>query len=258
MTEVDANLSHLAEEYRELPSSLENFLDSIEEFVRSVDNTFEPSQLSNVNSFVDAYEKMGRDVQVLESESQKLLEYLEGNREPSDPDDIDDINRAVHSLIDSVEEFTNQAEQIRSEFIELGLAEQAEALQDVTTQFSQLPAAIRSSLLDNQLLFVLKAQYFPAAASEEISDHMDRLDAMDPQGRQNTYGAIALAASASPEAGLAEVTFGITLLILVVSAVHLYLSELKEKRSDVDILTQESGRVHSLEGVEHGGLVGPI
>lgn len=149
MTDVNHNLSHLAIEFRDLPSSLADFVDNLEGSVRTFQESFNSDQLSSLDSFVYAYENMREDVNELESRSQTLLNYLDGKREPSEPEDIDDIKRTGQSLIDSVELFAEQTENISSELLELGLEEQAEALHEVTTQLKQLPppSEVRSWLI---------------------------------------------------------------------------------------------------------------
>lgn len=200
MTEVNHNLSHLAREFRGLPSSLASFSESLEGSVQTLNESFNSDQISNLESFVDAYNEMQADVQELESQSQTLVDYLNGEQNPSNPEEIDDIERTVRSLIGSVEKFAEETATVTSELIDLGLEEQGSALHDVAIQLNELPSEIRSSLLDDQLFFVLKAHHFPDAVTEEISEYVGRLDSLNPQGRQNIYGALVFVASEYPEA----------------------------------------------------------
>lgn len=85
MGEPNHNISELANEYRELPSSSADLLDSIDRLAQNTDNSFNDGELAEADDFIQSYRQVRADVSKLNQESEKLLSYLRGEVKPTEP-----------------------------------------------------------------------------------------------------------------------------------------------------------------------------
>lgn len=199
MTDVDAGLADAAEEYRETPAAINDMLDSIEGSVQEIESAFDRGDLHAADMFISSFYRFRDNAETLEREMQKVPPYLSGETEPESPADIDDIERVSRRVMESASEFGEAAEQLGNEMSKLGHSEFADSLYNVATHVQRLPASIEDSVLDNRLLFVLRAEYFPTEANSEIADYLAEFDSIGQEARQNTLSGIAIIASSNPE-----------------------------------------------------------
>lgn len=179
-------MTAVAEEYRSIPASLEDALDSMDEFIDNLQSSFEDGELPEVDAVVAQYHRVRTDLGTFNHEIGNLLSYLRGDAEPETVDDIDQIETASRDLMQSTATFRDRCQDLSVKFSELGLSELAESLIDVVAAFGEFPTEIEDSLLENQLLLVLKAEHFPGAVKDTIPELILELDADDRERRQNS------------------------------------------------------------------------
>jgi hypothetical protein len=179
-------MTAVAEEYRSIPASLEDALDSMDEFIDNLQLSFEDGELPEVDAVVAQYHRVRTDLETFNHEIDNLLSYLRGDAEPETVDDINQIETASRNLMQSTATFRDRCQDLSVKFSELGLSELAESLIDVVAAFGEFPTEIEDSLLENQLLLVLKAEHFPGAVKDTIPELILELDADDRGRRQNS------------------------------------------------------------------------
>lgn len=179
-------MTAVAEEYRSIPASLEDALDSMDGFIDNLQLSFEDGELPEVDAVVAQYHRVWTDLETFNHEIDNLLSYLRGDAEPETVDEIDQIETASRDLMQSTGTFRDRCQDLSVKFSELGLSELAESLIDVVAAFGEFPTEIEDSLLENQLLLVLKAEYFPGAVKDTIPELILELDADDRGRRQNS------------------------------------------------------------------------
>lgn len=179
-------MTAVAEEYRSIPASLEDALDSMDGFIDNLQLSFEDGELPEVDAVVAQYHRVRTHLETFNREIDNLLSYLRGDAEPETVDDIDQIETASRNLMQSTATFRDRCQDLSVKFSELGLSELAESLIDVVAAFGEFPTEIEDSLLENQLLLVLKAEHFPGAVKDTIPELILELDADDRGRRQNS------------------------------------------------------------------------
>ena len=193
-------MAAVAEEYSNIPASLENALDSIDGFIDNLQSSFENDELPEADAVVAQYHQLRTDLETFNREIDKLLSYLRGDAEPETVDDIDQIEIASRDLMQSTTMFRDRCQDLSVKFSELGLSDPAESLIDVVAAFGEFPTEIEDYLLENHLLLVLKAEHFPGAVKENIPELILKLDADDRARRQNSAFILARLAADFPAA----------------------------------------------------------
>jgi hypothetical protein len=179
-------MTAVAEEFSSIPASLENALNSLDGFIDNLQSSFEDGELPEADAVVAQYRRLRTDLETFNHEVENLLSYLRGHAEPETVDDIDQIETASRELMQSTAAFRDRCQDLSVKFSELGLSEPAESLIDVVAAFGEFPTEIEDSLFENQLLLVLKAEYFPGAVKGTIPELILELDADDRGRRQNS------------------------------------------------------------------------
>ena len=186
MPSLGNNMTAVAEEYSSIPASIENALDSMDGFIYNLQSSFEDGELPEADAVVAQYHRVRTDLETFNHEIDKLLSYLRGDAEPETVDDIDQIETASRNLMQSTATFRDRCQDLSVKFSELGLSELAESLIDIVAAFGEFPTEIEDSLLENQLLLVLKAEHFLGAVKDTIPELILELDADDCGRRQNS------------------------------------------------------------------------
>lgn len=193
-------MAAVAEEYSSIPESIEKALDSIDGFIKNLQSTFDDGQIPEADAVVSQYQRLRSDLKRFDQEINKLISYLREEIEPDSVEDIDQIETVSRELIESAEQFQDRCQDLSQKFVDLGFSDPAESVQDMVRALDEIPVEIENSLFENQLLLVLKTEYFPATVKDTIPELTNNLNVHEASKRQNSAFMLARLAADFPAA----------------------------------------------------------
>lgn len=194
------NLLNTAEEYSQIPVSIEQMLDSTEGFVNTLQTTFDEGQIAEVDAVVRSYTVLEDNLQTFRLEIESLLSILRSEHIPNSVSAIESIEQSCRTVVRSVERFRNRCDDLGELFEKSGLAEQADSISTVSSALGEFPDAIRESFFTNQFLLAVQASHFPGTLKRDVSKLIDTVESSNSDRRLNTIFILVAIADEYPDA----------------------------------------------------------